>query len=818
MSDRTYLDSLLPDFGEYSLDSILESCRQRAASSPDDEAAPEDAARSAEAIARRSRQIVMEALGDTLRQYRDADEDASEGDGPIPALDPALTDELVSEVAEELPYELEPDVTGDDEPPQPPHWTSARPQTEKPRRKVSVSPDGIITVSLDLDQVPEGLPVVTDGEEGAEDFGGEEEYAGAEGDFPEDEDGSPDEEEERPGEEEGSSEDEDGYSDEEEEFPEEEEDEGPPARERRPVLPYKRDDKPGLAERFLLPLIHLAAVRFARRQMQKEEAANWPEPVEYEETEELSCRQAAKFFSRQLRPLRFRLRVCFFLCIVSGWIALGLPMAGGLGWSLTIQAGVSLLLLLTVMISALDILAAGMRQLFDLHPGGEALATLASLFSAVDALMVVMGRGDQLPFCAVGAAALTFAVWGEKLSCAARARSLRTASMSRTPSVLGSDPGKTYLHRTQQTIDGVVRRTEQPDFCQTVYMTAAPIFLLLCVLLAVLASLGGKWGRFLHTFSALLAVTASFSAFLSFPLPYALISRKLQSSGAAIAGYPGCADIGEARQVVVSDNDIFPPGTVRLSAINILEGAFVDKVISYTTCFLTASGSGIAGLFMELVTRRGYSTVRAQTFKCHEGGGLSGSVNDDEVLVGSAGFMNLMGIRLPRNMSAKNAVCTAINNELVGVFALEYIPVTSVQEALVTLLQSWSHPIFAIRDFNITPLMIRQLFRMPTDNFNFPPFKERYRMTADMGRSAVAAVLTRAGMGPMADAAVYGRKLYSSCRIGTIISLAGTVIGLLTMFLLCRAGSYETATAGNVLSYMLLWALPVMILSFGQTR
>ena len=41
---------------------------------------------------------------------------------------------------------------------------------------------------------------------------------------------------------------------------------------------------------------------------------------------------------------------------------------------------------------------------------------------------------------------------------------------------------------------------------------------------------------------------------------------------------------------------------------------------------------------------------------------------------------------------------------------------------------------------------------------------------------------------------------------------------MITMFLLFRAGSYDTATAGNVLMYMFLWALPVVILSFGQSR
>ncbi len=792
MSDR-YLDNLLPDFGEYSLDSVLDGIQKRASAAGSD---PEQAgpavppAQAAEAIAQRSRQIVLEALGETLSTRRSAPElEFEQYDAPAPAAKkaredrpiqedgPAQEDEPVVFSEQAVEEMLRRTVSGDSR-----GAGQALPQEQR-RSRVHVSPDGIIT--LDVDIPPE-----------------EEE---------EEEPLPPEEDAEQP-------------------YPPEEEPEQPRAWGRRrgaarrqPVSKPPLEEKKSPRDRFLAPLVRMAATRTARRQMQKAEAANWPDPVELRETEELPPKRASRFYGQQLRPLRFRLRVCLFLTVILAWISLGLPMFGLLRGSLAVQSGVSLLLLMTVMVAALDILATGIRQLFDLRPGGEAIATLACLMSCVDAVMVMLGYSSYLPFCAVGAASLTAALWGEKLNCLARARTMRMAAMSQNPSAVTAEQtsrGGKYVCRSQRPVEGVVRRSEQADFCQTVYGAAAPLLLVVSVALAALACLNGRSAYFLHTLSALLSVSASFTAFLSFPLPYCLTAGKLQSSGAAIVGYVGCADIGKTRRVVISDNDLFPPGTMKLSGINILEGALVDKVVSCTTSLLQASGSGVTGVFMELVTRRGYSLVNPQEFRCHEGGGLSARVADEEVLVGSAGFMNLMGIRLPQNMQVKNAVCTAISGELVGVFNLEYIPVSSVQDALVTLLQGRTQPIFAIRDFNITPLMIRQLFRMPTDNFNFPTFRDRYNIAASAADtdSPVSAILARGGMGPMVDAAEAGRKLYSICRASTVISLVGSAAGLIVMFLLCRAGSYDTATAGNVLSYMLLWSLPVAILSIGQTR
>ncbi len=783
-----YLDNLLPDFGEYSLESVLDEYRRRAAA-PAAPAAPsgeparsESPSAAAEAIAQRSRQIVLEALGEALSQRRQSQEPASEPTVPAdgPDREPDLGPVRAS-APEPSPDQAEtPDQTPVRE--DPPADEQEQP---RPKRRFQISPDGIITLDLDI-PVPE---------EPEEELPPEPEEDG--------EDVPPQTEEPE----------EDGAS-------------------RRAGLFRRRDTGPAQdgqeerqspVDRFLMPLVRLAATRIAMRQMQKAEAANWPDPVEYRETEELPPKRAAKFYGRQLPPLRFRCRVCLFLCVTLAWICLGFPMAGILGRSTAVQAGVSLVLLLSVMMTALDVMAAGMRQLFDLRPGCEALAALAAIMSCVDAATVVAGYSSYLPFCAVGAFSLGAALWGEKLNCLARARTMRAAAISKTPAAMTAEEtgrGGRYICRAQRSVDGIVRRSEQPDFCQDVYATASPILLVVSVALAAGASVNGQGACFLHTLSALLSVSASFTAFLSFPLPYSMIARKLQSSGAAIVGYAGCADIGRARRVVISDSDLFPPGTMKLSGINILEGAFVDKVISCTASLLLASGSGVSGVFMELVTRRGYSSVTPEEFRCHEGGGLSARVNGEQVLVGSVGFMNLMGIRLPQNMNVKNAVCTAISGELVGVFTLEYIPVSSVQEALVTLLQGRTQPVFAIRDFNITPLMIRQLFRMPTDNFNFPTFRDRYRLanSAVNTGSPVAAVLSRGGMGPLVDAAESGRKLYGACRLGTFISLAGTVVGMITMFLLCRAGAFDTANAGNVLSYMCLWALPVLFLAYGQSR
>jgi cation transport ATPase len=78
--------------------------------------------------------------------------------------------------------------------------------------------------------------------------------------------------------------------------------------------------------------------------------------------------------------------------------------------------------------------------------------------------------------------------------------------------------------------------------------------------------------------------------------------------------------------------------------------------------------------------------VRLDDFTCYEGGGIGAIIRGEHVLTGTAGFMNLMGIRIPSQVNLKNSVFTAIGDKLVAIFSVNYVPVNSVRGALMSIL------------------------------------------------------------------------------------------------------------------------------------
>ena len=73
-------------------------------------------------------------------------------------------------------------------------------------------------------------------------------------------------------------------------------------------------------------------------------------------------------------------------------------------------------------------------------------------------------------------------------------------------------------------------------------------------------------------------------------------------------------------------------------------------------------------------------------------------------------------------------------------------------------------------------------------------------------------------MEPLVDAADRGRRLYGAIRIGTLITAVGCVLGLLMLFLMSWTKAFDVSTASNVITFMLLWLIPSVVITWGVNR
>ena len=300
---------------------------------------------------------------------------------------------------------------------------------------------------------------------------------------------------------------------------------------------------------------------------------------------------------------------------------------------------------------------------------------------------------------------------------------------------------------------------------------------------------------------------------LTFALPFKRVAKKAKRSGAAIAGWGGAVNVAAADSALITDEDIFPMGTMSINGIKVFEGVPQSKAIIYTSSMIIASGSGASYVFSELLKGQKYPIESVDEFACYQGGGISGIIRGERVMVGSAAFMNLMGIRVPDSVNTKDAMFTVINDELSSVFQLNYIPANSVQKAIVAIMKTKVTMLFAVRDFNVTPSMVQRKFKVNMSNFEDLSVEDCYRASEEDSENMpqVSAILSRGGLAPMADAVVMGWQLKLVSTLATAVSILTSILGVFFIAFMCMKSG--VAPASSVLTFMLLVHLVVLLIS-----
>lgn len=534
--------------------------------------------------------------------------------------------------------------------------------------------------------------------------------------------------------------------------------------------------------------------------------------------EELPPEKASRFYESFIGGLHIRVRIAFVLSLVLTYISFGLPVTGAMNGT-AVKSAVALILLLAVMICGLDIMTSGLIAIAHRRPNANTLITLSALFCVIDGFLAACGvKGTKLPFCAVPALTISFSLLGSLLNCRSSRIVFNTVSSSRKPYTVTAETSVTgdgvTILKSRMTTKGFVRRTEEAGPDETVYGVMAPYLIVIALLLSLIsAAVSKSFAQFAHILSGIFVCAAPLAILLTYPLANFVSAKTLIKSGSAIAGWSGIYDIGKCRHMIITDFDLFPKGSVTISQTRIFAGMKPEKVVSLAGSMIAASGSALSPAFAELMKQGKGSLLRVENFRCHEGGGLIAMVDGVEVYCGSASFMHLMGVHLPDMFKIKNCVYVSEGDTICGMFQMEYTPVDSVRDALYMLMRSDRHPVFAVRDFNITPQLLSVKYDIPTDGFDFPSFAQRYEISGaePSEASKPAALVSREGLGAFVHLAEHAKGLYTRVRVSVMLSVMSTVIGMIVMFVLSLTGQMTVTAA---LSFLLVWLIPVLIIGF----
>ena len=358
---------------------------------------------------------------------------------------------------------------------------------------------------------------------------------------------------------------------------------------------------PSLRER----LHGLLAHRHIRRGLPQDTEQLWeepqrrrrpePEPEPEPDSDEAfrAEKRRAKHLSRSLTVLTFPVAVLLALAILEG---LGYMPAA---WteSVTLHARVPCGILLLSAMLAMDVWKYAFREVKSGHVTsalGALLLTFAVDFDGIVATAVT--QDGHAPFAATAALLIWMELWALLLEAETRRDAFQLVNVGGEPPYVASsvDVG---LCKQKGRLSGFYRMTDKTDPARRWQWYLTPILLSAATVLAAVVCLSGhSMERFLWVWSAHLTVALPLSLSLTAALPLQRLQYRLTRSGSALAGYAGTPALSRSRQLLITENDLFPTGTVAFNGYKVY-GEERIKMLSYADGMAQAAHSQLAPLF-----------------------------------------------------------------------------------------------------------------------------------------------------------------------------------------------------------------------------
>jgi len=437
-------------------------------------------------------------------------------------------------------------------------------------------------------------------------------------------------------------------------------------------------------------------------------------------------------------------------------------------------------------------------------------ALLATAVTLADEMTMLLlpERTDAAPLGGVAACLSVCALWGLKSWHKGMAETFRIAAMGEPTRVADHSPHGTAKGRGSSR--GFYTRAAMEDTSAQWQRLLLPVLAAASLVFAALASIGQDRPQdFLWCWSAVLCAASSPVFLLSYCVPFGRIAAHLARDGAAMAGMYGASALSADPRLVVTDTDLFPAGSASLGRMK-LYGEERERALSYAGS-LASQGGGLLGRVFENACRTALVIPQnPEHFHIHDDGGLSGMLHGETVLLGTPAFMRRQAVKLPPNLPAKLAVCLAVDGTLVAVFGIRYTAAEPVEYALRVLHRAGFRLSLATRDGSITPKLLRS--RFGTDcGAQLLEAEDRLALSAaDWTPEGPNGLLYRDGLLPFVSLATGSRRLCQTARVGNFISIFSSIAGALLAFYLTFAGSYAALTPLLVLTYVLLWMIPML--------
>lgn len=158
-----------------------------------------------------------------------------------------------------------------------------------------------------------------------------------------------------------------------------------------------------------------------------------------------------------------------------------------------------------------------------------------------------------------------------------------------------------------------------------------------------------------HSFPGHTSVTAVNGAF-ALRAPFAAVSERIKSSGAAIIGYDTIESFSRLDEMILNDNDLFPPESVVLTGTKMYGSARIDEVIVSAASIFRALDGPLSSVMLSIIDGREELLRPVTEIKYQDERGILAFIEGAVVLVGNREFMAYNKVPVPNDNLDRHGV------------------------------------------------------------------------------------------------------------------------------------------------------------------
>lgn len=392
-----------------------------------------------------------------------------------------------------------------------------------------------------------------------------------------------------------------------------------------------------------------------------------------------------------------------------------------------------------------------------------------------------------------------------------------------TRGTLRDFPNLVSMKKTEMLRD-FLKISYAPDSTDNFCRVFTPIILAAGVIVGALAGFvaKGEYGSAgayvgFSVFTGCVAICSAVSLMLVVNLPMEKASKKNSELQGALLGYDAVEEFADTNSVLIDAAQLFPQGSVTLSAIKVFSDTRIDEAIVEAASLTNQSGSILKNMFYDIIAGKTELLNPVESYIFEDSMGLCGWINNKRVLLGSRELMINHSIEeVPSaakeqeyTRGGRSAVYLSISGELSAMFIVEISPSLEVKRALTELSKQGVYTVIKTVDSLISINLISELYGVSSEYFKLLPFRlyEKYEETVSYEPKVKATAACSGKFAALSSIICGCKNLRGTITTGIALEAVSVLLGIMICFAMVLLKCFGELSATMTCAYNLCFAL-----------